>query len=206
VRVDVGNPPKLQIFDVHIALITERSDFFKKALIREWKEAAEKVVKLPDDDPEVFAIYLHHLYTGELAVKPEEQYYAADDYVKTYQDFAHLYVFAEKVQDIGTKNAVIRAMLDAGRIVLPNRANICPGSNIIRIIYKGTPAGCPARRLLVDFWTYRAVGVWFKSSDLHVEFMQDLLARVMDVRAAPHDPTKNETGSEYMEVKKEKAQ
>jgi hypothetical protein len=206
VKVDVGTAPKLQIFDVHIAVVTARSDFFKNALSREWKEAAEKVVKLPDDDPEVFAIYVHHLYTGELAVKPEEQYYAADNYVKTYQDFAHLYVFAEKVQGIETKNAVIRAMLDAGRIVLPKRTSICPGSSIISVIYKGTPAECPARRLLVDFWTYRAVGVWFKSSDLHVEFMQDLLARVMDVRAAPHDPTKNETGSGYMEVKKEKAQ
>jgi hypothetical protein len=53
VKVDVGTAPKLQTFDVHIDLVTARSDFFKKALSREWKEAAEKVVKLPDDDPEV---------------------------------------------------------------------------------------------------------------------------------------------------------
>lgn len=48
-----------QKFVVHEDLIRARSPFFEAALGRDWKEASEKLVPLPDDSPDAFAIYQH---------------------------------------------------------------------------------------------------------------------------------------------------
>jgi hypothetical protein len=64
---DADDP--LQSFFVHKDLVTSRSEFFAKALRTAsdggsgtWLEGDEGVVRLPDDDPKVFANYLQLLY------------------------------------------------------------------------------------------------------------------------------------------------
>jgi hypothetical protein len=80
-----------ETFNVHTALLTARSEFFKKALNGAWKEAEDKVFKLPEDDPANFATYVHHLYTGELAVRTDPQ--DSDDYgIEEQAQLARLYV------------------------------------------------------------------------------------------------------------------
>ncbi|KAF2024703.1 hypothetical protein EK21DRAFT_117548 [Setomelanomma holmii] len=54
IQVSVSTAAHQQTFDVHESLITTRSPFFKKAMTGNWKEAQERVVKLPDDEPVIF--------------------------------------------------------------------------------------------------------------------------------------------------------
>jgi hypothetical protein len=56
----------MQNFTVHQDLISTRSEFFAKALRGDWKEAQERTVVLPDDEPEVFRLYLQFLYVCSL--------------------------------------------------------------------------------------------------------------------------------------------
>jgi hypothetical protein len=56
-KIVVGPAGDTRDFCIHEALLTARSKFFEKAMGKGWKEAEEKLVKLPDDDPDIFALY-----------------------------------------------------------------------------------------------------------------------------------------------------
>lgn len=61
----MGEPDaSMQEFFVHQSLISARSEFFAKALRGDWKEAQQREVSLPDDEAEVFRLYLQLLYIG----------------------------------------------------------------------------------------------------------------------------------------------
>ena len=52
-------------FDLHKEYICGKSDFFKAACSDNFKEA-DGVIKLPEQDPEIFKHFVHWLYTGRL--------------------------------------------------------------------------------------------------------------------------------------------
>lgn len=56
------------MFAIHRSLITIRSLFFKAALSGTWAEAKERIVRLPEDNAATFHVYVHFLYTNEIAV------------------------------------------------------------------------------------------------------------------------------------------
>ena len=67
---------------MHESLLTSRSKFFKKAMNKGWKEAEDKLVKLPEDDPDIFALYEQLVYTGCIPVfddDPERIYHEDGD-------------------------------------------------------------------------------------------------------------------------------
>ncbi|RMJ09221.1 hypothetical protein CDV36_011168 [Fusarium kuroshium] len=51
-------------FKAHRAIVCTQSKFFDRALSSNFKEAASRVVELPDDDPDVLERFLEFLYTG----------------------------------------------------------------------------------------------------------------------------------------------
>ena len=36
-----------------------------------WQEADTRIISFPDDEPDTFALYLNHLYTGQLPIATE---------------------------------------------------------------------------------------------------------------------------------------
>lgn len=53
-----------QEFVVHDDLIRAKAPFSEAAMSRDWKEAKEKLFKLPEETPEIFRIYIHWIYSG----------------------------------------------------------------------------------------------------------------------------------------------
>jgi hypothetical protein len=134
-------------------LLTARSRFFQKALFGNWKEAEDRVVNLPEDDPALFADYIHVLYTGDTPGLSNPE--TISNGGESTRMLCKLCVLAEKLDDVGTKNTVIDALLCSltkpqtdGNIYLPGRVSV-------GIIYDGTPEGSPARRLMTDLYAYR---------------------------------------------------
>lgn len=173
VQVNVGNDKHKKTFSIHDAVLCSGSEFFKRALNGTWKESEERVINLPEDDPDVFSLYVHCLYTGKLAVvsKPER-------YQEQFTKLARLYVFAEKIQDTKCKNYAVDAMVARIR---GERIGSSPDASVIEIIYKGTARPCPARRLMVDIWTYHRPLNWddhYQQSDFPPEFIWNLLCRM----------------------------
>ncbi|KAF1939775.1 hypothetical protein EJ02DRAFT_351559, partial [Clathrospora elynae] len=49
-------------FVVHESLLTQRSKFFRAALTGRFKEDADKIVRLQDEEPSHFEFFVHWLY------------------------------------------------------------------------------------------------------------------------------------------------
>jgi hypothetical protein len=192
IQISVGSEDEKQTFDIHEYLITARSAFFKKALSGNCKEAEDRQVNLPEDDPDTFKAYVYHLYTNVLAVLPEP---VPKDYTGKEEQMAlaKVYVLAEKLQDHSTKDAVVQAMLHSALQTRPDGSTYAGGLAEVRIIYDGTPPGSPMRKLLVDLYTYRARSKWLKKDNEGIpsEFLHELAMQLLDKRLCPTDPTKS---------------
>ena len=106
-----------------------------------WNEASERLVRLPTDSATPFALYLDAIYTSSLPILPDDP--------KTGHQFDTLvkvYVLAEKLIDIKTKNLAVQAMAARGR-----DGHHCKLTTL-RDLYHGTPSISPARRFLVDLF------------------------------------------------------
>jgi hypothetical protein len=203
--VNVGKQPQQKSFYVQETLLRQHSLFFKKALYRDWKEKVERVVNLPEDESAVFSVYVEFLYSGNLAVVPE----GLDpiDAARLEQlRLCKLYVLAEKLQGMGTRNRAIQGLLYSAKQIRPGNRAICPSMDAVKIIYSGTLPGSMARKLLVDYYTYRGTGSWvINHKGWPDDFLIDLATNLMDKRALPDDPTRNGNGAEYMEKEQEKS-
>jgi hypothetical protein len=77
-----------------------------------WKEAQERTIKLPEDDPEVFSVYQEWLYDGLIHTGSQTLFPATDD---EYEALVKAYILGEKLMDQDFKDATIDATLDKFR-------------------------------------------------------------------------------------------
>lgn len=180
-----------------MAFLTARSPFFKTVLNGNWKEAKERVVRLPEDDPEIFGLYLHYVYTVTFAVQPDplpHQYNCDQALLR----LGKSYVLAEKLQDIDTKNNVLKTM---AKSFTKCKIDI---KKLTTIFYTGTPSTSPARRLIVDRVVFNGGDGKLKReymSSLNREFLADLSHSLLMTRGPPvvWDPTRVNGAPSYME-------
>ncbi|KAF2427729.1 hypothetical protein EJ08DRAFT_699467 [Tothia fuscella] len=100
-EVHVGPEPATR-FVVHEELVKSTSSFFQKALTNGWKEAQERCVKLPLQEPQHFHVYVHWLYSRMVAT-PEDNT-LADLYR------AKMFILGDILQDDQFKDAVLDAL------------------------------------------------------------------------------------------------
>jgi hypothetical protein len=174
VRIEVGTGDELRSFTVHGAFLTPRSLFFKKALSGAWKEAEERVIKLPEDSNDTFELYLQVIYGQPISVEPDpvpENYKGSSERL----ELAKLYVFAEKVQDARTKNVVTKAFLNSVWKLHKCGKWSSPHHDCVNVVYRGTAPGSPMRRLIVDIFAYTITNpVTFEPKDWPKEFFAEL--------------------------------
>jgi hypothetical protein len=65
--VDVG--PDHQKYRIYTELISYYSEYFRNALKKPWKEADDRVVELPDIEPQVFDVFVNWLYSQKVPEK-----------------------------------------------------------------------------------------------------------------------------------------
>lgn len=97
--------PKEQCFMVHKNIICRRSRFFEAACAKKWTKP-DKKIRLPEDEPDAFAVYLECVYNQPQIVENEDQ---QDDEV-TSAEWAVLfrtYILADKYGDLPSANNMI---------------------------------------------------------------------------------------------------
>jgi hypothetical protein len=78
-REDEAAP--LRAFSVHEHLLIEYAEYFRAALEPgRWQEGTTKTVKMPEDKPEVFDLYVSWLYTRTLPTVPDHADVDADPF------------------------------------------------------------------------------------------------------------------------------
>ncbi|KAI4697865.1 uncharacterized protein J4E84_000998 [Alternaria hordeiaustralica] len=174
VPIHVGNTPET-LLHVHSTALSKSSEFFKNALKPEWRTDHTKPIDMSDVDPAIFEGYCGWLYTGKIMHRENDQ-------AHTY--LASLYVLGERLMDVTLQNSVVAAIIRHSQT-----SKKYPGNLSIQIIYAGTSASSPARRLLVDFWVFHAKPAWKGLEDLtkHTcsDFVNDLVRKLVEQREPP---------------------
>ncbi|KAH8644477.1 hypothetical protein IG631_01941 [Alternaria alternata] len=187
----VGKTSKTKDFIAHESFLTSRSEFFRRAMNGNWKEAETRIVNLPDDTAKTFACYLNYVYTGQLPTTSktasELKRLTVDKFRRhvddRYRIIFDVFVLCEKLQDVTTKNAMMEAALATAELRGSDGLWLTPPIGVVEAIYNGTPAGSPARRLVTDMWTALPIEFIFSCFDwLHQEFVKDLSKSIEDSR------------------------
>ena len=181
--------PDTEEFTAHETFLISRSEFFRRAMNGNWQEADTRIISFPDDEPDTFALYLNHLYTGQLPIATETdeelKKLTADDFsnfvTKQYHSVLRVFVLGEKLQDLSTKNAMMEAALATTKLTGRNGKWQVPTVQTVNMVYNGTPSSSLARCLLVDLWTALSMSTIFENFDqIHKDMRKDLGKSVSD--------------------------
>ena len=182
IRIEVGPDGKHETFTMDAEPLTRRSLFFRKALCGGFKEAVERVVKLPEDDPEIFGIYLHQVLTNELCVLPDSLPRVDHGYKEKIR-LVKLYVLAEKLQDAKSKNAIVRGFIAC--CYQPRSDNLCYffDKSLATLLYEGTPRGSKLRKVFVEMraWDQNKCGAKWEEGWPY-EFLTELACELIQHR------------------------
>ena len=178
--------PDEQRMAVHGQLLSQDSRFFQVALEEEWLEdqGEGRVIRLPKESPIHMGYYVEHMHglpppTHVLVEKSQ----CLPNIDQHFELFAELYVVGERRMDAKYQNQIIQELF---RISKPSGHG--PGTGYANVIYQGTTAGSPARRIAVDFAVSCPGEYWYKNIDgkvPHTEFWCDL-SKVVLQRVAKH--------------------
>jgi hypothetical protein len=140
-----------------------------------WAESKDRTVRMPEDGPKTFNIYVNLIYTGRVVTdnleKPKTRKTIGDEL----HVLGHLYVLSEKLQDKAAKNTAVRSLLEVALEKDAKGQTYIPYPDTIRHIYQGTCAGSLARRLMAEMWVcVDTVHLIEMSETLPREFLADL--------------------------------
>jgi hypothetical protein len=171
-----------QDFYVTRAHLSRTSSFFQTAFKdKAWKEGKEGIMRLPDDEPDLIHLYLHFLYTGNIACQQDRRAVNNDGDVHEPQDIllARLYCFGEKYQDSELKETALNALA----VMLLTRDSM--GSygvldiDSVNLLYLGTSTSSPVRKLIVEHCVKRQRGAQINDGYCH-EFLSDVATAALD--------------------------
>ncbi|KAF2209495.1 hypothetical protein CERZMDRAFT_5765, partial [Cercospora zeae-maydis SCOH1-5] len=180
VTITVGTGANSEDFVVHDFLLKQSSSFFQAALKEEWKEGQEKIVNLPEDHSEAFALYVEWLFSGKIASgsdKPEGRL-SSSEITREHLVLANLYVLGEKLLDDHFCAQTRKATAELCDIEDSEGYRIFPNYVAINIIYAGTKEGSPMREWLVNAYSEHGSKAWVEDADSRtfcVDFLLDLV-------------------------------
>lgn len=180
-------------FIAHKDNICAKSRFFASACSKAWKEGAEKRVPLHDTEPDVFAVYLHWVYTGELdtSFMPEPSDAAL---TPSYLNLAKAWVFADLVGDDELCNAVMDTTIHRSTERL-NRVAV----DSLRFICANASAESALRRFHCDIAMARSTGEYMQSlgPDVLPEFVLDCAKKFIEGETVKREDPKLEDRCKY---------
>lgn len=92
---------------IHPSAFTARSTFFRAAVEGGFREAKDKVIRLPEVDEDIWATYFHWIYSGEVVPLDEEQIEHDESGVECRNRLINLYILADVVDDMALRNEVV---------------------------------------------------------------------------------------------------
>ncbi|KAI8939605.1 hypothetical protein NX059_003368 [Plenodomus lindquistii] len=135
-----GYPVK--IFHVHKDVLSKTSNFFRAALKKEWTARRKGPIKLSDEDPDLFEMYVQWLYSQKVSIKSSHP-----GYHNVLFSLVQSHILGARLLDPKYQNAVMKAL-----ILYADETRMYPHDGILRYAYDNTLPSSPLRMILIDFW------------------------------------------------------
>jgi hypothetical protein len=146
------------VLSVHRGVLCQSSEFYQSVMKPEWIQLREQpdIVGLFEDSLQAATDYIRWLYSNRISIRlynagEDARDRRAEEAEKVFVLLAEAYVFGEKIIDVKYKNEVLKTVFKAKK---SSDWNMGPES--VKIIYGGTPAGSPLRRLVADSIAHKA--------------------------------------------------
>lgn len=154
--------PAERPFTLHQGLVCAKSKFFKAACSRRWLEGQQKIVRLPEANPEAFQEYCKWTYSD---------YIVSINSTGAATLLNKLFILGDALDDLKLRNRVTYELL-TGLVAL----GMYPKASLLQPIWESTLAGSLFRKMMVDlFVAARAITSFAEQvSDLAPEFVQDV--------------------------------
>jgi hypothetical protein len=162
-------------FIVHETVLSKRTIDLKEHI----KANGNGTLELPEVEPEVFNLYLQHLYARRLPSKPDTADLSLNDHVQEIGLLCKFFALTKTMRDSTAAQDAIDAMYAKAHERPPEGHPLLPSSLGVDMIYKATDALCGARKLMVDLHVWKAAGAWVKQHiddgmQYPIEFVNDL--------------------------------
>ena len=153
----VGKGATQKTFVAHEPFLTNRSEFFRNALSTAPVDSKTREVKLPEERPGIFSLYLHRVYTGRLGTIRTE----LDNHPSTslqlymqalaeeYKDIFDFYMLSVRLGDVTARGGAMLALINKIRFHSKQKS-MYPGVAYLPMVYEGTQIGRPCRLILID--------------------------------------------------------
>lgn len=120
---------------------------FKAALDGEFREAKEKLVRMPEADVEAFAVFAQWSYGSQLVWSESEDAETNESYKGKRDLMIRTYINANQLGSQALENQVIDEYL---RLLI--KKNQLPSPSNIRLAYEHLPEHSMLRKMMVDDW------------------------------------------------------
>jgi hypothetical protein len=110
--------PDKATFTVHENYICAKSKFFKAACSKQWTRGAEginRVIRLPEEDPQIFKSYVSWVYTNEVVVQgiaDRREETGPTVAGKEQGELIKLYVLGDKLDDLALRDQVMKTLVN----------------------------------------------------------------------------------------------
>jgi hypothetical protein len=168
--------PEEERFLVYQQIISLESKFFNAACRKEWKEGAEKLVRLPEVEPGMFRSYLNWVYTGDLAVDVSVADAEETANELKFRGFIELYVLGDTLDDLRLRNSAMKIIVNGNHQL---------GPKSITWAFENTPTASLMRKQLVRVAATRwSREKYIKQEELYpADFVRALALQLMQLKS-----------------------
>ncbi|KAN0098740.1 hypothetical protein V8E51_014403 [Hyaloscypha variabilis] len=186
ITLEVGQGDKQAKYNVHKSILCATSPFFEAVCKPEWMKPEDKVIRLPEDDPEVIRLLVYWAYHGEICLpllgESEVSMTLEEAMNKGWGLLVRLYLVAEKLQVDRLKNDSIDAMIQENKV---NYLSI----SLISHIYENTLFESRLQQLILDIVRFEMPGERYYEN-MHLmprNLLEDLAKANYSDESGPYD-------------------
>jgi len=139
--------PDAILHNVHKHVLVRNSAFFRIACNSKFREAQDKIIRLPEMKNEDFEVYMQWAYTNEVVVKDDDDCLDDPGDESQWHSLVRLYGATHILVDIPLRNAIIDTLLQ-----LRKKYDRGPNIYVTQTIYQVTPPECKLRAMAVTAW------------------------------------------------------
>jgi hypothetical protein len=170
--VDIFVGPDLKHFKVHQKVLCETVPYFDKMLQGPFKEAVEHTVRLPEDDPDAFGLFLEWVYGGGLLQPADMKKHTSTN--GPIFDRVKLYCFAEKICLDRLVDYTMTSLLSAY-----SKNKRSPSAMAISYAYEHSSSDSPLRKFALESFVQTAFN---KEATWNVKNLSDTMLSSEDLR------------------------